>query len=136
MTKLLVARVPFRGTSRGKGGTVANKIRTGTALVKNDALLPAELNFESEPCVEGWAIVKDLDGREWDHEIQRNGWTSFCFGREIRASVFGIDGQKMARRVIRQLLAGAERRDTTQGFRTKSRSLEERKYSRLAVGTD
>jgi hypothetical protein len=86
---------------------VANKIRTGTVLIKNDALLPAELKFESEPCVEGWAIVKDLDGREWDHEVQRNGWTSFCFGREIRAGVFGINGQKMARRAIRRLLAGA-----------------------------
>jgi hypothetical protein len=41
---------------------VADEIQVGTILIRNDALLPAELNFESEPCVEGRAIVKDLDG--------------------------------------------------------------------------
>lgn len=86
---------------------MANEIRTGTVLVKNDALLPVELEFESEPCVEGWALVKNLDGRGWDREIQKNGWTSFCFGREIRGSVLGINGQKMVRRAIRRLLAEA-----------------------------
>lgn len=86
---------------------MANEIRMGTVLVKNDALLPVELKFESEPCVEGWALVKDLDGRGWDREIQKNGWTSFSFGQEIRASVLGIDGQKMVRRAIRRLLAEA-----------------------------
>ena len=84
---------------------MANEIRTGTVLVKNDALLPVELKFESEPCVEGWELVKDLDGRGWDREIQKSGWISFCFGGEIRAGVLGIDGQKMARRAIRRLLA-------------------------------
>lgn len=99
-----------RGTE-GQRGTVANEIRTGTVLVKHDALLPVELKFESEPCVEGWALVKNLDGRGWDREIQKNGWTSFCFGREVRGSVLGIDGQKMVRRVVRRLLAEA-----TEGF--------------------
>jgi hypothetical protein len=83
------------------------RFRTGTVLIRNDALLPAELKFESEPCVEGWVLVKNFDGRGWDREIQRNGWTSFCLGREIRASVFGIDGEKMTRRVIGRILTGA-----------------------------
>lgn len=98
--------VPFE-EPRGKRGTVANEIRTGTVLIKNDALLPVELEFESEPCVEGWAVVKDLDGRGWDREVQKNGWTSFSFSQEISASVLGIDGQKMVCRAIRRLLAEA-----------------------------
>jgi hypothetical protein len=85
---------------------VASEIRAGTVLVRDGALLPAELNFENEPCVQGWALVKALDGRAWDREIQRSGWTSFSCGQEIRASVFGIDGQKATRKVIERILAG------------------------------
>lgn len=85
-----------------------HEITTGTILVKDDALLPKELQFESEPCVPGWALVKDLDAGALNRAIQKTGWTFFCLAGEIRASVFGIDRQSMVRRAIEQILARAK----------------------------
>lgn len=83
---------------------MAQEVRTGTILVKEDAVLPKELQFESEPCVPGWRLVKDFDGYGLDREIQKTGWTFFCLAGEIKATVFGIDGQNVVRRAIERIL--------------------------------
>jgi hypothetical protein len=83
----------------------AREITTGTILIRDNALLPKEWGFESEPCVPGWRLVKDLDGYGLDRRIQKAGWTFFCFVGEIKATVFGIDSQKMLRRAIECILA-------------------------------
>jgi hypothetical protein len=84
---------------------MAHDIRAGTILIKDDALLPRELHFESEPCVPGWRVVTDFDGYGLGQVIDKTGWTFFCFAEEINVTVFGIDGQKMARRAIERILA-------------------------------
>lgn len=84
---------------------MAHEIRTGTILIKDDALLPEGLQCESEPCVAGWKVVTDFDGCGLDRAIQKTGWTFFCLAGEIRATVFGIDGQSMVRRAIERILA-------------------------------
>lgn len=84
---------------------MAREITTGTMLVKDKALLPEELQLEAEPCVPGWGLVKNFDGYRLDREIQKAGWHFFCLADEIKATVFGIDRQKMVRRAIRCIVA-------------------------------
>ena len=84
---------------------MAHEITMGTILIKDNAVLPKELQFESEPCVPGWRLVKDFDGYGLDREIRKTGWTFFCLAGEIKATVFGIDRQKMVRRAIERILA-------------------------------
>ena len=84
---------------------MAESIKTGTVLIKDGALLPEALRFESEPCLQGWRLVTDLDGYGLGRKIQEAGWTFFCQADEINATVFGIDGHQMVRRAIEQILA-------------------------------
>jgi hypothetical protein len=82
---------------------MAHGIAIGSILFKDDTLLPGEIHFAAEPCAIGWAVV-DCDGRELDIEIQKAGWTLCCSDAETKATVFGIDHQKMLHRAIAQIL--------------------------------
>lgn len=81
-------------------------IEAGNILIKEGTLLPETVRFETEPCVPGWRLVKGFDGYGLDREIRKTGWTFFCLAGEIKATVFGIDKQKMVRRAIERILAG------------------------------
>lgn len=83
-------------------------IKPGTILIKECTLLPKTLRFESELCVPGWRLVKDLDGCTLDRKIREAGWTSFCLAGQVGATVFGIDEQKIISRAIEQILANLE----------------------------
>jgi hypothetical protein len=83
-------------------------IKPGTIMIKEGTLLPETLRFESEPCVPGWRLVKDLDGCGLDRRIREAGWTFFCLAGQLRATVFGIDEQKTLSRAIEQILANLE----------------------------
>ena len=83
-------------------------IKTGTILIKEGTLLPESLRFESEPCVPGWRLVKDLDGCGLDRKIREAGWTFFCLAGHLGATVFGIDEQKTLSRAVEQILASPE----------------------------
>src|SRR6185437_12377262 len=87
-------------TKQPEESPMAHEIRTGTILVKENAVLPKGLQFESEPCVPGWRLVRDFDGYGLDREIREKGWTFFCLAGEIKATVFGMDQQSMVRRAI------------------------------------
>jgi len=65
-------------------------IKPGTILIKDGTLLPETVRFESEPCVPGWRLVKDLDGCGLDRKIREVGWTFFCLAGQLGATVFGI----------------------------------------------
>lgn len=80
-------------------------IKTGTVLIKDGALLPDALQFESEPCATGWKLVKDLDGYELGRKIHDAGWTFFCLAGEIKTTIFGFDVQKTVRRAVKRILA-------------------------------
>ena len=41
-------------------------------------------------------------------KIHDAGWTFFCLAYETKATVFGIDGEKMVRRAIERILANRE----------------------------
>jgi hypothetical protein len=83
-------------------------IKKGTILIKEGTPLPENLRFESEPCVPGWRLVKDLDRYGLDRKIREVGWTFFSAADGIGATVFGIDEQKTLSRAIEQILANLE----------------------------
>src|SRR5260370_17340113 len=83
-------------------------IKPGTILIKEGALLPETMRFESESCLPGWRLVKDLDGSGLDRKIREAGWTFFRAAGQLGATVFGLDEQKTARRALEQILANLE----------------------------
>ena len=83
---------------------MADTIKTGTILIQEGTLLPEAVRLESESCVPGWRLVKDLDGYGLDRKIHEAGWTFLYLAGEIRATVFGIDEEKMVRRAIEEIL--------------------------------
>jgi hypothetical protein len=84
---------------------MAETIKTGTILIKDGTYLPDALQFESEPCATGWRLVKDLDGYGLGRKIHEAGWTFFCLAGEIKATVFGFEGQETVRRAVKRILA-------------------------------
>ena len=84
---------------------MAETIDTGTILFKDETFLPDALQFDSEHCVTGWRLVKDLDGYGLDRKIRDAGWRFFCIAGEIKAIVLGLEGQKNVRRAVKRMLA-------------------------------
>ena len=84
---------------------MAETIKTGTILIKEGTVLPDAMQFETEPCVPGWRLVKNLDGYGLDRKIHEAGWTFFCLAGEIKATVFGFEGQETVRRAVKRILA-------------------------------
>ena len=84
---------------------MAREMTTGTILIKDSALLPKELRLETNPCLPGWGLVQDFDAYGLDREIQKTGWIFFSLAEVIRATVFGLDLQKMIRRAIERILS-------------------------------
>lgn len=84
---------------------MAEKIKSGTILIMENAVLPKTLQLDSEPFVPGWKLVKDFDGYGLDREIREEGWTFFCLAGEIKTIALGISGPKMLRRAIERILA-------------------------------
>ncbi|MGH9571931.1 MAG: hypothetical protein ACRD40_00155 [Candidatus Acidiferrales bacterium] len=82
-----------------------HEIKSGSVLIKDDALLPKALHFKGEPFVPGWTIVKDLEASALDREIQRAGWTFLWLAGEGRSSAFGMDGPKTLHRAVEGILA-------------------------------
>jgi hypothetical protein len=83
-------------------------IKPGSILIKEGTLLPETVRFESESCVPGWRLVKDLDAWGLDRKIREAGWTFFCIAGQLGATVFGIDEQKTLSRAVEQILANLE----------------------------
>lgn len=73
---------------------MANEIRTGTVLVKHDALLPVELKFESEPCVEGWALVKNLPDGDGIERSKRMGGPPFVSVGRFEVASLGLTDKR------------------------------------------
>ena len=67
--------------------------------------MPDTLEFESEPCATGWRLVKNLDGYGLGRKIHEAGWTFFYLAGEIKATIFGFDGQRTVRRALKRILA-------------------------------
>lgn len=84
---------------------MADKIKTGTILIEEGALLPESLRFESEAYSKGWRLVKNLDGYGLDQKIREVGWTFFYMAGEANATVVGSDLEKTTRRAVKKVIA-------------------------------
>jgi hypothetical protein len=84
---------------------MADKIKTGTIFIKQGALLPKSLRFESKPYSSGWREVNNLDGGGLDRKIRDAGWTFFYMAGEITASVFGFDGDQSEFKAVKRVMA-------------------------------
>ena len=84
---------------------MTDEIKTGTVLITEGALLPEALQIESEPCVRGWRLVKDLNGYALDRKVHEAEWTFFFLAGEIRTIAFGADEQSTVRRAMKRILA-------------------------------
>jgi hypothetical protein len=87
---------------------VLNAIEAGRIFVREGTALPKTLQIESELYMPGWRAVKNLDGYGLDRKIHDAGWTFFCLAYETKATVFGIDAEKMVRRAIERILVNRE----------------------------
>jgi hypothetical protein len=83
---------------------MAAQIRTGTVFIEEGTPLPDSLKFESDPYSDGWRSVKNLNGYGLEREIREVGWTLFHLA-QIKASAFGFDREKAARKALNRVLA-------------------------------
>jgi len=86
---------------------MADQIRIGTIFIEESTPLPNSLKFESEPYSNGWRSVKNLNGSEFDRRLRAVGWNLFHLA-QIKASVFGFDREKAARRALNRVLANVK----------------------------
>jgi hypothetical protein len=84
---------------------VPDVTEAGRIFIREGTPLPETLQLESEPYMPGWRSVQSLDGYGLGRKIHDAGWTFFCLAYETKATVFGIDGEKMVRRAIEWILA-------------------------------
>ena len=83
---------------------MADKIDTGTILIKESTLLPESLQLESEPYSKGWRLVKNLGSSGLDRGLCEARWTFFYMAEEVSAVVVGFDLEKMTRRAVKRVL--------------------------------
>jgi hypothetical protein len=87
---------------------VLSGIEAGRIFIREGTALPRTLQIESELYIPGWRAVKNLDGYGLGRKIHAAGWTFFCLAYETKATVFGIDGEKIVRRAIERILVNRE----------------------------
>jgi hypothetical protein len=85
---------------------MAEKITTGTILIKEGTLLPEGLQLTSEPYLKGWRLVKNLDSSGMDRKLCEAGWTFFFMAGDVKATAVGSDSNKMTRRAIKKVFTG------------------------------
>jgi hypothetical protein len=84
---------------------MADKINTGTILIKEGTVLPEGLQLESEPYLKGWKLVKNLISSGLDRKLCEARWTFFYMAEEVNAVVVGSDLEKMKRRALKRVVA-------------------------------
>jgi hypothetical protein len=76
----------------------------GRIFIREGTQLPEMLQLESDAYMPGWRSVKSFDGYGLGRKIHAAGWTFFCLAYETKATVFGINGEKMVRRAMERIL--------------------------------
>lgn len=82
---------------------MTDQIKTGTVFIEEGTPLPDSLEFESEPYSNGWRSIKILNGYGLDRKVREVGWTLFDLA-QLKATVFGFDREKAARRALNRVL--------------------------------
>src|SRR5438445_13016756 len=82
---------------------------SGTTLIRENTLLPAGLTIESEIFLPGWRVVKNVDGRALERNVEGANWTFFYLAGESRATAFGRDQAGTLRKAVKRILAKQEK---------------------------
>lgn len=85
-----------------------NVTEAGTIFIREGTRLPEALLLKSQPYMPGWRLVEDLNPSALGRKIHDAGWTFFSLAYEAKATVFGIDKEKMVRRAIERMLSNPE----------------------------
>ena len=80
-------------------------ITSATIFIREDALLPAGLGFETEAFLPGWRAVQNLDSHGVSRKIAGAKWNFFFLAGAISATVLGRDRPATMRRAIKLILA-------------------------------
>jgi hypothetical protein len=78
---------------------------SATILIREDALLPAGLVFETEAFLPGWRAVQNLDGHGVSRKIAGAQWNFFFLAGAISANAIGREGPATLRRAVKLILA-------------------------------
>jgi len=78
---------------------------SGTILIRENTLLPPDLEIESEVFLPGWRVVKNLDDTALARIIEGANWTFFYLAGEMRATVLGRGRAGTLRRAVKRVLA-------------------------------
>jgi len=62
------------------------------------------LAWESEPYLEGWNVVKALDGFPLDDKIHAAGWSFFFMAAETKVMFFGAIGAQRIQNALKRIL--------------------------------
>jgi hypothetical protein len=84
---------------------MAEKITTGTILIKEGTLLPEGLQLESDPYWKGWKLVKSPGSSGIDRKLREAGWTFFYIESEVDARAFGSESEKTTQRAVKKVIA-------------------------------
>jgi hypothetical protein len=84
---------------------MADAIKTGTILIRDDILMPTGVPVDSDVFLPGWRLVKNLERDGLDQKFREAGCTSSLLPGEIGATVYGLDEQKTVLRAVEQILA-------------------------------
>jgi hypothetical protein len=98
-----------------KGGTVAVSpperihmpeiTEAGTIFLREGTPLPETLQFESEPYLAGWRLVKGVGALGLGRKLREAGWNFFSLAGDSNATTFGFGEEKTVRRAIKRILA-------------------------------
>ncbi len=87
---------------------MAEKITTGTILIKDGTLLPEGMQLETNPCLKGWRLVRSPGSPGIERELCEAGWTFFYMAGQVNAIAFGSDSEKTTRRGVKKVIANIE----------------------------
>lgn len=91
--------------------TTEEKIKPGTMLIAEGAILPESLQVETEPYAYGWRLVKNFDSQGFNQIIAKTGWNFFYIAGVIETNTFGSDEKRTTRKAIKQVIAKLKSKD-------------------------
>jgi hypothetical protein len=77
----------------------------GTILIRENTLLPAGVEIESEDFLPGWRVARNLNGYGLARKVEGAGWHFFFLAGQLRATVLGSEGPGAQRRAVKLVLA-------------------------------
>lgn len=89
---------------RAKRGVITSKIKSGTLLIAQGALLPTGLEYEGDPFSEGWTIVRKLDPNGLDQIVRDQGWTLFFIAGPIEMIGIGGNQRRASEKALRKIV--------------------------------